>query len=554
MASPLLNFALIGRKSSGKTCLLTALALPKELNEFGLNCNLSRSKKRYEEYLNQSNVKKFFGDDSVAKYDEMLDHIDVLINKIKEGKLPDATPLTGKTAHIYNVDTTKQVNFDMALFDYAGELVEAESKVSDSLLKFLGSMSGLMVIVELGKNTPEGRKQSSLDISNLQQFFKAIETNTDSKTRFNIPIALLITKFDQHPDFNKAEFEKDGQKYVNKLFDDYIESAEGKNIKSLCSSIKASTAEGCFMAFPVCAFGYVDFNEKVNIELPLKSINIIEPFDWAAETYGFKLLKEADEALNNSGAVSSIFNSFLKDYSTIIKTADNLIPNDSEQKNIIEVLGKKSSGLSKKLYAGLAMCLIILVLGTEFLIDRSNIIKLNSDKLTVDLVVKNQTWLRNYSNSLFLRHSLSKVLLLSSNEATKKITELSEKMDETLWTDILNTSEPDLVIEKLNNYLRLSDTKHSEEAKNKIDETLWNDILNTTEPKAVYVKLENYLKNTYAKHREEARNKIDDTLWNEVIQTTDLTLKKEKIKNYLKIADAKHTNEANNLIINLAIK
>ena len=228
MASPLLNFALIGRKSSGKTCLLTALALPKELNEFGLNCNLSRSKKRYEEYLNQNNVKEFFGDDSVAKYDEMLEHIDVLINKIKEGKLPDATPLTGKTAHIYNVDTIKQVNFDMALFDYAGELVEAESKVSDSLLKFLGSMSGLMVIVELGKNTPEGRKQSALDISNLQQFFKAIEINGDGKTRFNIPIALLITKFDQHPDFNKSEFEKMDKSMLINFFKIILNQVKGK--------------------------------------------------------------------------------------------------------------------------------------------------------------------------------------------------------------------------------------------------------------------------------------------------------------------------------------
>ena len=632
MASPLLNFALIGRKSSGKTCLLTALALPKELNEYGLNCNLSRSKKRYEEYLNQNSVKEFFGDESVAKYDEMLDHIDVLINKIKEGKLPDATPLTGKTAHIYNVDTTKQVNFDMALFDYAGELVEAESKVSDSLLKFLASMSGLMVIVELGKNTPEGRKQSALDISNLQQFFKAIETNSDGKTRFNIPIALLITKFDQHQDFNKAEFEKDGQKYVDKLFQDYIESSEGKNIKNLSASMKASTTEGYFKLFPVCSFGYVEtkgksekkslnessisepskktiddmfdnFKKKsrkeadnitsssnkslantFEIEFPLKSVNVIEPFVWAAEIYGNNLLKEVDEAVNKTGFIGGIFNSFLKDYSSYVKTAESLIPNDSEQKEKLELLGKKSSGLSNKLYISLAISFVLFILGTELFIDRSNIVNIQKNEITIENGLKHQEWLKNYSLSPVYRHSLAKLFILSPQDAIKMVDnifvkideklwnnassetdtklllvklidyvenpfakrkeEAKNKIDDTLWKDILNANSSELIVAKLNDYIASPYAKRLDEAKTKIDETLWKDILNTTEPKVLIDKLKKYLKNIYAKHQEEALDKLESTLWNDAIQTSETSLQLEKLNNYLELANAKHIDEA----------
>ena len=60
MASPLLNFAIIGRKSSGKTSLLTALASPRDANPNGISCDLSRAKKRYSEYLNQEVIKDFF--------------------------------------------------------------------------------------------------------------------------------------------------------------------------------------------------------------------------------------------------------------------------------------------------------------------------------------------------------------------------------------------------------------------------------------------------------------------------------------------------------------
>lgn len=72
MASPLLSFALVGRKSSGKTCLLSALSSARTTNINGISCDLSRSSERYNEYLEQEHVKEFFKSDKTVSYQDML--------------------------------------------------------------------------------------------------------------------------------------------------------------------------------------------------------------------------------------------------------------------------------------------------------------------------------------------------------------------------------------------------------------------------------------------------------------------------------------------------
>ena len=92
MASPLLKFALIGRQSAGKTCMLTALGSSMEGNPEGIFCSISQNKTLYDSCLSQQEVKDFFTisnsdkenntnkeAEKIDTYDEMRQHTEGML-------------------------------------------------------------------------------------------------------------------------------------------------------------------------------------------------------------------------------------------------------------------------------------------------------------------------------------------------------------------------------------------------------------------------------------------------------------------------------------------
>ena len=99
------HIALYGLSSSGKTCLLAALAMPRISHPLGYSCvDMPTTGKKYEagkEWLEKA------------------------INKIKNGKLPKPNSNDGGESFIFNYKfSANHQRFDLELEDYAGELIE----------------------------------------------------------------------------------------------------------------------------------------------------------------------------------------------------------------------------------------------------------------------------------------------------------------------------------------------------------------------------------------------------------------------------------------------
>ena len=275
MASPLLKFALIGRQSAGKTCMLTALGSSMEENPEGIFCSISRNKALYDSCVSQQEVKDFFtisnssNEDNQNKeaeiidtYDEMLQRTEGMLENFKKGILPEGTRTLSRTAFIYNFSTSNKTQFDMAIFDYAGELVSNKQNVagnedseqieknllSQKLITFFEKMNGLIVAVEICESdNDENIRKHSLDLKDTIEFFKAIENEGSDKARFNIPVCLIITKFDKFSEFDFGEYYKRGTPYLDEILEKYFSTKRGRCIKDLAKQL--------FQGFPNYFFG-----------------------------------------------------------------------------------------------------------------------------------------------------------------------------------------------------------------------------------------------------------------------------------------------------------
>lgn len=451
MASPLLNFAIIGRKSSGKTCLLTALASPRDANPNGINCDLSRAKERYSEYLNQEVIKDFFklSNGSIATYDEMLQIIDLHKKELVNKHFPSATALSGKSLCIYNFDTKDRVSFDVGLFDYAGELVDAESNLADDLKKVLGKMSALMILVELGETDEKSKTKTALDISNLQQFFKSIEANGDNCSRFNIPIALLITKADKYVTIDYKQYCED-KEYSKLVIERILATEHGSNLRNLMNSIEVCTNEGLFNVFPISSFGNIGKEEFVSI--PLKSLNILEPFYWAVKSWAKNIITTTDKEISSKGKLSLILSCLAKDYTKDLNTAVALLPDSCPNKAKGKELVEHLSGAGIKGLVGIAIMALAILLCGEFVFDYSHIWGIKHRELTLSNAPKKIAWLDDYLDSSIFRHRLAKSICLSTEESAKYLKEIYEKYDELFWEDTMNCSDAKMKESKLEEY------------------------------------------------------------------------------------------------------
>lgn len=438
MASPLLNFALIGRKSSGKTCLLTALASPRLVNAQGINCDLSRSKDRYNEYLNQEIVKEFFklsDSKDTATYEEMLATIDKQKNELTKNQLPNATSLSSKAAYIYNFDTKEKIHFDLGIFDYAGELVDAESKLSDNLKSVLGKMSALMILVDIGEDDKENLKKTSLEMSNLQQFFKSLESSGQGDARFNIPIALILTKIDKYLEIKNKTYLVDPT-YPDNLLKQLESTEQYTNLSSLINSIESCTEPGMFKVFAVSSFGELD--ENGNVDFPLKSFNILEPFKWAAEKWANNTVNKLLAELGSKGKIGMTLSCLAKDYNKELSVAISLLPKDSKLYSDGQELSKKISSSGATGLISLLAIILVAGLGLEFLFDYSHIFGLRNKELTLQNASERIEWLNKYIDAPIYRHRTAKAICLNSTEAIEVLKNTETNYNHLQWLTSFN--------------------------------------------------------------------------------------------------------------------
>ena len=309
------RFALYGRRSSGKTCLLAALAMPRRSHPQGLSCLWMG--------LPHANDLMLAGESGnaaeiVKSFQDGKEWLDKAISSIKEGNVPPPNPNQTPLRFLYEFSDPTYGSFLVKLIDYSGELIDPESNDEKELAKrlrqYMQTMDGILILAEVPRQKeppiteqpkPELEYIDDLasdptqvtiqpaceldpyeELERLMRAFALLRSEKQDGPALNEPVALLINKWDRLLQADEGFIPEANEKMVEQFLNRHPEPPHRRWVHSLQGVI----AEGLFQVFPVSAFGKTvrdtntgkssDRPAQVN---PLASFGLEDGFVWACQ-------------------------------------------------------------------------------------------------------------------------------------------------------------------------------------------------------------------------------------------------------------------------------
>lgn len=431
---PKLKFALYGRKSSGKTCILAALSMAHlQANGFTV------SRIPYPE--NQGNNENW---DRAAK------RLDETIEAIQSGNRVNATDkFFDPDPFLFRFATSDHETFDIELIDYSGELIDP-AKTQDDLVAALRNrmkqMDALFILVEIPKSGAEDPNKECVELIKLNEAIHTIETKAGPGGHFSIPISLLLTKFDRL--LLEGETGFTDQK---KAADDFLSSPRGSFAKTFRDSLNNIAREGYFRIFPISAFGKSTVGDSTQIERPvqlnpLHSLGLEDPFIWASRLIAECRFQAIKSHLDSVSAFKPW--SLPSPFSPISSQASEaLYLVGSEKRPSAEALLNKTYRAKMFFVVWSIMTVVCLFLGVETLFDKMRLreiashvsdLSTKSGKLQSDI-----DWLKTYSSSSDARHMASRLFLLTRSESSSFAKSIQESMERRIWGLVLSAASPE---------------------------------------------------------------------------------------------------------------
>ena len=242
-----------GARASGKTMFFTVL--------YGLS-GYNNEKEKFSVVCSEPESRAYLK----KNYKYLLD-----------GKLPPRTELDDITKinmnYFYN-----QNNYLLKSFDFPGELlkdIEETEEVNDGFLvlqekiySFFANCSGILIFIEPSESKKESFNRQT-EVDKLLGFLKDYKGKWD----FNIPMALVITKWDKvSGDLTEAV-----PKFEEEKVEDFVKNHSiYSNIYSLIMGVSENVK-----IFPVSAFGEAKDNDLPPDEL--KPFNLFNPLIWVSQ-------------------------------------------------------------------------------------------------------------------------------------------------------------------------------------------------------------------------------------------------------------------------------
>ena len=463
---PLINkntykFALFGIAKSGKTCILSALALPRFSNPKGFTCTWIEHVPGHE--ISTNSAETINAEDPFVVGAKWLKESKELL---KKGDIPQANSNTDIMRFSFEFGSKENGSISVELIDYSGELLVAQSAdLAIKLKQIMRDCDGLLVLAEVPKSGSESVTIDALD--DLSKAFATLAKERDSGPKQEWPIALLFNKWDRRLD-GKEALTNIGQEAIDSFL---LESPEPPH-KSLVDKITNFIGIENIKCFPVSAFGSHNINQDGK-EVPkthghmLKTINLEDGFIWLAErsdTLKVKMLLEASKKTSwwmthqlmfgarpdfNVAQSSAIKNWFcgISAYKGITASWDisQKLSDESEIRKKVNTIRKT---FELKFFTQFVSCVLILVLSWEFFEVRSDgvmyrEISARRENPAVDenILVKDEEWLTSYYVSPTYIHFLSRIFVLTKNQANIKAIEWANKREEQAYIKIIKAIE-----------------------------------------------------------------------------------------------------------------
>ncbi len=280
------RLALYGRKSSGKTCILAALAMDRVLNQEGFTCTWLRQPSqawlRASAQAEESTVK-----DITIAFEAGRVWLEDAIGLLEHGATPPGNPNQGgllRFAYEFTADDHRV--YRVELTDYSGELIDPalDSDISPLAGKLRQHMKKMDAILVLAEAPAPGRPSQELhrELGRLRQAFAALRGENQTGPAFDTPVVLLINKWDRRKRAGRFTAER-GQDEVRDFFEEEPEPPH----RTLQQALKNAVNEGDFRCCPMSAFGpgtLVDAagKERPGQVDPMLSYGLEDGFVWAA--------------------------------------------------------------------------------------------------------------------------------------------------------------------------------------------------------------------------------------------------------------------------------
>lgn len=436
------RLALYGLPNSGKTCILAALAMPRDPHPLRYNCTWRK--------IDLSNCRNKAEAKDLKDSKEWMEKC---IKKLDQQEVPEANSNSqGQLVFQYKfTDANHQTFYYIELIDYSGELIDPDlssNKLKKNLLTRFTEMDGILVLAEAAyqkqledveSDQKKSYKQSHINLHKLSEAFNLLcDEKQDGGAALDIPVALLINKWDRY-----SAIEYDHPDKEQKKLEDFLNATDKPPHKGLYDELYSLITDGNFKAFPVSAFG---MTKSTSVELPkqtnpLKSFGLEDAFIWIAERR---------DAID----VQHYKNDATKNWKPCGRQRGFELLNRFPDKNAdLAKQVQKTLSRCRKLqiywWRATIITLLIILLSVETIFDTINYNKhtvaIDNPRVTYTQLEKAEQWLIKYVASPVFRHVVLRIYF-NQEQAQTILTKLQSDRENILWQPIEEALKTNVIL------------------------------------------------------------------------------------------------------------
>lgn len=475
------RLALYGVPSSGKTCILSALSLPRVPHPDGLTCFWIENVPGHE--LPEGKSDKWNTEDPYHRGWKWLNE---QRDQLRMGKLPLANK---------NEDDVMRFRFAFGapnrgtryveLLDYSGELITASaSELAKNLRDHMRTLDGLLVLAEVPRAKP-GDTPHVEDLEKLKGAFLLLTNERAAGPQVDWPIALLFNKWDRRPEYAQNE-----NASLSELVNAFLNQTPPPPHASLVDTLRNAVGAENIRCFPVSAFGaHRILNDGAEVPvfngLELKSFRLEDGFVW--------VMDRCDELevmrFEHAAACASWYKSWQiplgkpdareDGYSSAVArwffgvspwagicNGWKLLRRLSEKSDLHHQTGLALRTIRLKLLSQIAVFVVFLFLlisGARTTVDsvrfRSVLATKANPSATAVQLQTAESWLEGYFKSPDPFRWLSRAIVLDRKAASSLLTDLRTVRDENLWKAVTDATDPQTKVILAREYLKAFPTQ-----------------------------------------------------------------------------------------------
>jgi hypothetical protein len=267
------RLAVYGVMSSGKTCILSALTLPRIKHPEGLSCSWIRSVKEHPlptdpVALEQSSHPLHVG------YRKLTAHRE----KLEGGDVPEGTKLSEGIMHFRFEFSDRRGKRHVELVDYAGELISSSAEtLAARLREHMKECDALLILAEAPH--PGNPIPLAGELVRLQSAFALLLDEKSAGPRENWPVVVLFNKWDRRGVLPSSATS-------DRVVSEFLQQDPPPPHASLVDAVINAVGDENVRCFPVSAFGGHEVREDGK-EVPklvngmLQSFGLEDGFLWA---------------------------------------------------------------------------------------------------------------------------------------------------------------------------------------------------------------------------------------------------------------------------------